>query len=126
MAGKKVNRANYRGKKIKSIPEMKKELVARQMERPDVVDRSTYEAFLDKTLLHRLSDGLEMLDEVKKSIAKAEKESNSRAVKSELRLSIQKVDDSIVALEYGELKYNAPHPAKRMIMWPVSENKKKK
>lgn len=125
MPTKKGPKSNYRGRPIKSIAEMKKELIARQEEQPEIVDRKTYEAFLDKTFLHRLSDGLDLLNEVKQSIARAEKQSNSRPMKDDLRLSIKKVDDSIVALEYGSLKYNAPNPAKRMIMWPVSEKGKK-
>jgi hypothetical protein len=110
----------------KSLQEMKKELIQRQYEMPEIVNEKEYTKLLDETILHRFGQGLKLLDHVKEVLSDAAGKADRDVDRENLTLAIDQVEDSIVAFEYGSLKYNAPLRRERMIMWPVKDKKKKR
>lgn len=110
----------------KSFSEMKKELIALAKETPTYVNLKDYETFLDSQLLRRMSEGRQRLDTVKKMLLNEASQTSDLRLRKELQLAIEEVEDSIVAYEYGGLKYNAPLRKERMLLWPAEQLKKKK
>jgi len=125
MAKSKSKRGTVKQKR-KSLTEMKQELIAREYERPLIVDKEEFARRLDQSILHRFGEGMNLLDEVKGVLAKAATKTHNTAEKRTLNLAIEKVETSIIAFEYGSLKYNAPLRKERMILWPVEQPKKTK
>jgi hypothetical protein len=110
----------------KSLQEMKNELIQRQYEMPEIVNEQEYTKLLDATILHRFGRGIELLDHVKEILSDAAEKTDRAQDRKNLTFAIDQVEESIVAFEYGSLKYNAPLRRERMIMWPVKEKKKKR
>ena len=107
--------------KSKSVAQMKKLMIERQLTEPVFVKKSEYERALDATL-RKYDRGLAELDKVKRVLAKAAAKADNKKDARELNLAIERVDDSVVAFGWCQLPYQYRHE-KRMMIWPAAEKK---